>query len=114
MRKLPKLAWEATLDVYRAVLGRDDVVPGMVAGIQTAGRICQWHPDLHCLTTYGAFTADGTFVPLPDDLETNPTSDLLQSPREKFERKGGPRQFTLELRTAWDVNCSDEIMSISR
>ena len=47
LRKLPNLAWETTLEVYRAVLGRDDVVPGMVAGIQTAGRLSQWYPHLH-------------------------------------------------------------------
>jgi len=31
LRKLPRLAWETVLEVYRAALGREDVVPGMVA-----------------------------------------------------------------------------------
>ena len=72
LRKLPKLAWQTVLEVYCAVLGRNDVVPGMVAGIQTHGQLSNWHPHLHCVTSYGAFTPDGTFIPLPDDLSTTP------------------------------------------
>lgn len=55
---LPLLAWETVLDVCRAVLGRDDIVAGMVAAIHTHGQLSNWHPHLHCLTTYGAFTSD--------------------------------------------------------
>jgi hypothetical protein len=66
LRKLPPLAWRVVLDVHRAVIGRDDVVPGMVVGIQTHGELSNWHPHLHSLTTDGAFTPDGTFIPMPD------------------------------------------------
>ena len=50
----------------RAVLGRDDVVPGLTVGIQTHGELSNWHPHLHVLATDGAFTPDGTFIPMPD------------------------------------------------
>ncbi|MBM3789631.1 MAG: transposase [Acidobacteria bacterium] len=66
LRKLPPLAWETVRDVYPAVLGRDDVTPGLVLGIQTHGEIANWHPHLHVLATDGAFTPDGAFVPLPE------------------------------------------------
>lgn len=72
LRKLPKLAWETVLEVYRAVLSRNDVVPGMVAGIQTHGQLSNWHPHIHALASYGAFTREGTFIQLPDDLSTTP------------------------------------------
>ena len=47
LRKLPRLAWVTVLEVCRAVLDRDDAVPGMVAGIQTHGQLSQWHPHIH-------------------------------------------------------------------
>ena len=68
LRKLPKLAWETVLEVYRTVLDRADVVPGMVAGIQTHGQIANFHPHIHALVTFGAFTPDGT--PTAEQSET--------------------------------------------
>jgi hypothetical protein len=52
-------------DVYQAVLGRDDVVPGMAATVQTFGELAHWHPHVHAIATEGAFTRDGGFVGLP-------------------------------------------------
>ena len=46
--------------------GRDDVVPGMVAAIQTFGELLHWHPHVHVLLTCGAFTPEGEFLQLPD------------------------------------------------
>jgi hypothetical protein len=62
---LARLAWETVLEVYRATLGRDDLVPGMVAGIQTFGELIHWHPHIHALAPDGAFDETGTFHPLP-------------------------------------------------
>ena len=47
------------------MLRRDNVVPGVVAGIQTFGELTHWHPHIHALVTEGAFAPDGTFLPLP-------------------------------------------------
>ena len=65
LRKLPPLAWRVVRGVYQAALGRADGAPGMAVGIQTYGDLANWHPHLHTLTTDGAFTPDGTFIPMP-------------------------------------------------
>ncbi len=72
LRELPRLAWETIREVYQAVLHRGDVTPGMIGGIQTHGQLSQWHPHLHCLATYGAFTLQGSFIPLPEGMSTEP------------------------------------------
>ena len=58
-------AWLTVAEVYRQVLDRDDVTPGMVAGIQTFGELIHFHPHIHAIASDGAFTADGTFLCLP-------------------------------------------------
>lgn len=63
--QLPRLAWETVLEVYRAVLERREVTPGMVAAIHTFGQLVHHHPHLHALVTDGVFTADGVFIPMP-------------------------------------------------
>ena len=55
LAELPRLAWQTVLEVYRAVLDRDDVVPGMIAAIHTFGERVHWHPHIHALVTDGAF-----------------------------------------------------------
>ena len=62
---LARTAWLAVAEVYRQVLGRGNVTPGMVAGIQTFGQLIHYHPHIHAVVTDGAFTPDGTFVCLP-------------------------------------------------
>lgn len=42
--ELARAAWQATVEVYRQVLGRGDVKPGMVAGIQTFGELILQSP----------------------------------------------------------------------
>jgi hypothetical protein len=68
--KLCVCAWTCLQAEVRRLLGRDDVVPGMVAAIQTFGELLHWHPHIHTLVTCGAFTPDGEFLELPElDLE---------------------------------------------
>ncbi|MDZ4850270.1 MAG: transposase [Pirellulaceae bacterium] len=56
-------------DLWR-LLGRDDVVPGMIVAIQTHGQLLHWHPHLLVLITCGAFTPEGDFLELPEfDME---------------------------------------------
>ena len=62
--KLSSCAWTCILAEVRRLLGRDDVVAGMVAAIQTHGELLHWHPHLHVLLTCGAFTPTGDFVEL--------------------------------------------------
>jgi hypothetical protein len=68
--KLCSAAWRCIQAEVRRLSRRDDVVPGMVAAIQTHGELLHWHPHLHALLTCGAFTAAGDFVELPQlDLQ---------------------------------------------
>lgn len=63
--ELARAAWETIVEVYRTVLGRDELLPGVIAGIQTFGELAHYHPHLHVIATDGAYTPDGTFVCLP-------------------------------------------------
>jgi hypothetical protein len=78
LKHLPRLGWETVRDVYRAVLDRDDVAPGMVGAPQTFGDLINWHPHLHALVTDGAFVKDGTFLPMPNDLAAEPFLKLWE------------------------------------
>ena len=62
---LPKLAYELIREVYQAVLGREDAVPGMVAAVQTFGELAHWHPHVHAIASDGVFTEGGVFITLP-------------------------------------------------
>jgi hypothetical protein len=63
--ELARAAWETVVDVYRDVLQREDVLPGMIGGIQTFGELVHFHPHIHAIATDGAFAPDGTFLCLP-------------------------------------------------
>ena len=64
--ELPRLAWQTVLEVYRALLDRQDVTPGMIAAIHSSGQLLHWHPHIHALVADGCFAPDGTFLPLPE------------------------------------------------
>ncbi len=72
LNRLPSLAWQTILEVYRAALGRDDITPGGIIAIQTFGSLIHFHPHLHGLITDGAFIADGRFLPVPVNLNHEP------------------------------------------
>jgi len=68
--KLCSCAWTCIKAEVQRVLGRDDVLPGMIATIQTHGELLHWHPHIHTLVTCGAFTAAGEFLEVPQlDIE---------------------------------------------
>ena len=73
--ELPRLAWQTVLEVYRAVLDRHDVTPGMIATIHSFGELVHWHPHIHAMVTDGAFTPDGRFIGLPE-LDSEPFEKL--------------------------------------
>ena len=53
--KLSPCAWTCLNTEGQRLLGREDVVPGMIAVIQTHGELLHWHPHKHVLITCGAF-----------------------------------------------------------
>ena len=64
--KLSSCAWTCIQAEVRRLLGRDDMLPGMVAAIQTHGELLHWHPHIHTLVTCGAFTPEGEFLEVPE------------------------------------------------
>jgi hypothetical protein len=64
--KLCSCAWTCIQAEVRRLLGRDDVLPGMVAAIQTHGELLHWHPHIHALVTCGAFTPQGDLQEVPE------------------------------------------------
>jgi hypothetical protein len=66
LKELPKLASQVVKEVYQSVMDRDDVIPGMIAAVQTFGELVHFHPHVHAVVTDGAFTNDGGFIPLPE------------------------------------------------
>ncbi len=77
--RLAPLAWQTVQETFQSVLQRDDVVAGMVAGIQTFGELIHFHPHLHAIVSDGAFTPEGTFLCLPP-IET-------EQVRKRWEEK---------------------------
>ena len=68
--KLASTAWACVRAEVQRLLGREDVLPGMVAAIQTHGELLHWHPHIHTLVTCGGFTPQGEFLELPElDME---------------------------------------------
>ena len=64
--KLSSCAWTCIQAEARRLLGRDDVLPGMVVAIQTHGELLHWHPHVHALVTSGAFSPEGEFLEVPE------------------------------------------------
>jgi hypothetical protein len=63
LSELARAGAEATVELLRRATG-EDLRPGLVASLDTAGDLLQWHPHLHLLTTDGGFGPDGRFYPL--------------------------------------------------
>ena len=59
--ELSQAGAEAVAQATRARLG-EDVRPGIVVSIASAGDLLQWHPHLHIITTDGGFSSDGNEV----------------------------------------------------
>jgi hypothetical protein len=99
--ELPRLAWQTVLEVYRAVLDRSDVTPGMMAAIHTFGQVLHFHPHLHALVSDGAFSPDGTFIPVPQ-LDGEPFEKLWQRKVFDLLRKRGKISESLVTQmTSW-------------
>ncbi len=62
---LAHAAWEAVLELMRATAGDEELRLGMVAAVQTAGDLANWHPHVHALVSRGGWTRDWQWVPVP-------------------------------------------------
>ncbi len=62
---LPRCAFLTVKRCFRAVLGQEHALPGMVAAIQTFGSKVEWQPHVHSQVSDGVFLPGGEYVPLP-------------------------------------------------
>jgi hypothetical protein len=61
---LARAAWETVRELTVAATGEESLRPGMVAVVQTAGDLANWHPHVHALVSRGGWTCDGEWIPL--------------------------------------------------
>jgi hypothetical protein len=61
---LARAAWETVRELMVVATGEDSLRPGMVAVVQTAGDLANWHPHVHALVSRGGWTRDWEWVPL--------------------------------------------------
>ncbi len=61
---LARAAWETVRELMVAATGEESLRPGMVAVVQTAGDLANWHPHVHALVCRGGWTRDWKWVPL--------------------------------------------------
>ena len=62
--ELVRAAWETVLELMGAAAGDEEMRPGMVAVVQTAGDLANWHPHVHALVSRGGWTQDGEWAPV--------------------------------------------------
>ncbi len=61
---LARAAWE-TVGELMCAAAVEAIRPGMVAVVQTAGDLGNWHPHVHALVSRGGWTRDWQWVPVP-------------------------------------------------
>lgn len=61
---LAHAAWETVLELMCAAAGDEGMRPGMVAVVQTAGDLANWHPHVHALVSRGGWTQGEEWVPV--------------------------------------------------
>ncbi|MDX2438075.1 MAG: transposase [Acidobacteriota bacterium] len=62
---LSRAAWETVLELMTAAVDDETFRPGMVAVVQTAGDMGNFHPHMHALVSRGGWTRDGEWMPVP-------------------------------------------------
>jgi diadenosine tetraphosphate (Ap4A) HIT family hydrolase/ribosomal protein S27E len=63
--ELSRAAWETVLELMRAAVDDETFRPGMVAVVQTAGDMGNFHPHVHALVSRGGWSRDGEWMPVP-------------------------------------------------
>jgi len=67
--ELSRAARETVLELMIAAVGDETIRPGMVAVVQTAGDMGNFHPHVHALVSRGGWTRDGKWMPVPYVVE---------------------------------------------
>jgi len=61
---LARAAWKTVLELMCAAAGDDGMRPGMVAVVQTAGDLANWHPHVHALVSRGGWSQGREWIPV--------------------------------------------------
>jgi Putative transposase len=48
-------------ECFQAAFDNNALVPGMITGIHSSGKVLNFHPHVHAVTSAGCFDKDGTF-----------------------------------------------------
>jgi len=56
--KLSLATWETVVELMRAAVDDESFRPGMVAVVQTAGDLGNWHPHVHALVSRGGWSQE--------------------------------------------------------
>ena len=62
---LARAAWETARELMSAAVAGDEIRPGMVIVVQTAGDLGNWHPHVHAVVSRGGWTRDWRWVGVP-------------------------------------------------
>ena len=62
--QLALAAWQTVRELMVAAVGDEELRPGMVAVVQTAGDLGNWHPHVHALVSRGGWTRSWEWVPV--------------------------------------------------
>ena len=62
---LSRAAWETVFELMIVAVGDATFRPGMVALVQTAGDVGNWHPHVHAMVSRGGWTRDWEWFPVP-------------------------------------------------
>jgi hypothetical protein len=63
--ELSKCAYETMKECFQAALDNDALVPGMITGVHSAGKVLNFHPHIHGVVSAGCFDKEGTFYHIP-------------------------------------------------
>ena len=61
---LARAALETVLELMSAADDEEGMRPGMVAVVQTAGDLANWHPHVHAIVSRGGWTRGGKWIPV--------------------------------------------------
>ena len=63
--ELSRCAYETLKECFQAAFSTNALVPGMITGIHSSGKVLNFHPHVHAVVSAGCCDKDGTFYRIP-------------------------------------------------
>jgi hypothetical protein len=99
--ELARAAWETVLELMCAAVGEEGMRPGMVAVVQTAGDLGNWHPHMHALVSRGGWTRGGEWIPIAFVDEHSAELLFRHKVIRLLQKAGWMSQERTELLLSW-------------